>query len=64
MFFYFDLEKNSSSPGGAVFYRPDLPGSGLDLDFDTFCPKKTGAVFDFLPDLKSDIDFDRYRDWL
>ena len=28
MFFQFDLEENSSSPGGAVFSRPDVPGSG------------------------------------
>ena len=27
MFFLFDLERNSSSPRGAVFYRPDIPGS-------------------------------------
>ena len=29
MFFYFDLEKNSSSPEGALFSRPDIPGSVL-----------------------------------
>ena len=27
MFFQFDLEQNSSSPGGAAFSRPDIPGS-------------------------------------
>ena len=27
MFFQIDLEKNSSSPEGAVFSRPDVPGS-------------------------------------
>ena len=26
-FFQFDLEENSSSPEGAVFSRPDVPGS-------------------------------------
>ena len=30
MFFQFDLEKNSSSLEGAVFSRPDVPGSGVD----------------------------------
>ena len=25
--FFFDLEINSSSPEGAFFYRPDIPGS-------------------------------------
>ena len=28
MFFYIDLERNSSSPEGAAFSRPDVPGSG------------------------------------
>ena len=27
LFLQFDLEENSSSPGGAVFSRPDIPGS-------------------------------------
>ena len=41
LFFYFNLEKNSSSPGGADFYRPDLPGSGGTLkNFPRF---KTGS---------------------
>ena len=29
LFSYFDQEENSCSPGGAVFSRPDIPGSGV-----------------------------------
>ena len=42
MFFYFDLEKKSNSPEGAVFCRTDVPGSGLTAGIlavyrDFFC---------------------------
>ena len=30
MFFQFDLAKNSCSPEGALFSRPDIPGSGIE----------------------------------
>ena len=32
MFFQIDLEKNSSSPEGAVFSRPDVPGSDANVN--------------------------------
>ena len=34
MFFYIDLERNSSSPEGAAFSRPDVPGSGSTMQRD------------------------------
>ena len=47
MFFQIDLEKNSSSPEGAVFSRPDVPGSGT---FETL-EKKPVVNINFSPPL-------------
>ena len=57
LFFQFDLEENSSSPGGAVFPRSDIPGSVRNQRFFSGLKSKIIQFLTQMAGLQSKIFF-------